>query len=643
MTQLTTIPAITVEIAFSSTNILATSQTWTNVTAYVREARTAGGRQHYLDRVEASRLTLNVDNRTGFFTTSYAIRARLPIRVTAVWSLTTYTIFYGIIDNVDTKMADAMNTDLTIQASDFLKMLSLKYLNNTTLWPSTMTYATSLYRCDNTSTMLDTIGSNSVGILGVASLTDGITAYDTNASLDLTNGTGTNTATAYAYGADGDDLSIDFWVRNPQPNTTLMGARIGNGSLFNDASVVVDPSGRISVSTYLVTQPGLSVTDGEWHHIGIVAIAGSAFTIIVDGIVTTGTALGTNYGLYVPALTVGFPFDFDGLLDEVVVSDFLSTPSGQSLASATTAIQARYTVGSYLRKSKNSADQVDQVLKVAGWNGLDKYNGHTFAPNTYGTQQVTGETTTVTGSTALDLILNVCDTEVGIFFQADDGTLNMQGRDYVYQPVVSGGTLDSTFILTNYDASTATVPVANQTFYTAPDLQYVRDDADIWTTVKVTPATGDVEQWTASSINRQLYGESTLTKSTLNVSADATQQTANYLGLIYQSPLPRVTQAILEGETQNGAQFPFMLGANIQDRVTFKLLEPYASSPSSSTMIIESLNHEFAADPGLWHTSFTLDPYAVQPKDPTSLVHSAVTFLVFDNTNLGVFNTDATL
>ena len=639
MTQLTTIPVITVEIAFSPTNILATSQTWTDVTAYVREARTAGGRQHYLDRVEASRLTLNVDNRTGFFTTPpHAIRARLPIRVTAVWSLTTYTIFYGIIDNVDTKMADAMNTDLTIQASDFLKMLSLKYLNNTTLWPSTMTYATSLYRCDNASTMLDTIGSNSVGILGVASLADGITAYDTNASLDLTNGTGTNTATAYAHGADGDDLSIDFWVRNPQPNTTLMGARIGNGSLFNDASVVVDPSGRIAVSTYLVTQPGLSVTDGEWHHIGIVAIAGSALTIIVDGIVTTGTALGTGYGLWVPALTVGFPFAFDGLLDEVVVSDFGPSPSGRSLASATDAIQTRYTVGSYLRKSKNSADQVDQVLKVAGWNGLDKYNGHFFAPNTYGTQQVTGETTTVTGSTALDLILNVCDTEVGIFFQADDGTLNMQGRDYVYQPVISGGTLDSTFILTNYDANVPIFTVANQTFYTAPDLQYVRDDADIWTTVKVTPATGDVKQWTASSANRQLYGESTLTKSTLNASADATQQTANYLGLIYQSPLPRVTQAILEGETQNGAQFPFMLGANIQDRVTFKLREPYASSPSSSTMIIESLNHEFAADPGLWHTSFTLDPYAVQPKNP-----SAVTFLVFDNTNLGVFDTDATL
>jgi hypothetical protein len=636
MTQLTTIPVITVEIAFSPTNILDLSQTWTDVTAYVREARTAGGRQHYLDRIEASRLTLSVDNRTGFFTTSNAIRARLPIRVTAVWSSTSYTIFRGIIDNVDTKMSDALNTDLTIQASDFLKMLSLKYLNNLTLWPSTMLYATSLYRCDNASTMVDTIGSNSVGILGVASLADGITAYDTNASLDLTNGTGTNTATAYAYGADGDDLSIDFWVRNPQPNTTLMGARLGNGTLFNDASVVVDPSGRIAVSTYLVTQPGLSVTDGEWHHIGIVAIAGSALTIIVDGTVTTGTTLATGYGLWVPALTVGFPFAFDGLLDEVVVSDFGSSPSGRTLASATTAIQARYTVGSYLRKSKNSADQVDQVLKVAGWAGLDKYNGHTFTSNTYGTQQVTGETTTVTGSTALNLILNICETEVGIFFQADDGTLNMQGRDYVYQPVASGGTLDSTFILTNYDTS-----ASNQTFYTAPDLQYVRDDADIWTTVKVTPATGDVKQWTASSTNRQLYGESTLTKSTLNDSADATQQTANYLGLIYQSPLPRVSQAILEGETQNGAQFPFMLGANIQDRVTFVLREPCALSSSYSTMIIESLNHEFSADPGLWHTSFTLDPYAVQPKNPAS--SSAVTFLVFDNTNLGIFNTDATL
>ena len=67
MTQLASLPTLSVQIAFNPTNLQTTTQTWTDVTAYVRDFSTNSGRQHFLDRIEASTLRMTVDNRNGFF------------------------------------------------------------------------------------------------------------------------------------------------------------------------------------------------------------------------------------------------------------------------------------------------------------------------------------------------------------------------------------------------------------------------------------------------------------------------------------------------------------------------------------------------------------------------------------------------
>ena len=63
------LPILSVQIAFNPTNIqgLPSTQTWTDVTSYVRDFQSKIGRQHYLDRVEAGTISLNVSNRNGFF------------------------------------------------------------------------------------------------------------------------------------------------------------------------------------------------------------------------------------------------------------------------------------------------------------------------------------------------------------------------------------------------------------------------------------------------------------------------------------------------------------------------------------------------------------------------------------------------
>jgi len=140
MTQLSALPVLSVQIAFNPTNIQSTTQTWTDVTAYVRDFQTKAGKQHYLDRVQASTVSMTLNNRNGYFLngttngTGSVISVRLPIKITATYSSTTYPVFYGLIDSIEEKIGDALNTDLVIQASDFIKYLSLTTLADLNFW-----------------------------------------------------------------------------------------------------------------------------------------------------------------------------------------------------------------------------------------------------------------------------------------------------------------------------------------------------------------------------------------------------------------------------------------------------------------------------------------------------------------------------
>ena len=174
MTQIASLPAVKVEVAFTPTDLLSLTQTWTDISLYVRDFGTHGGRQHYLDRIEASTLSMTLDNRTGFFMngsvngTGAIIGTRLPIRVTATWASVPYTIFWGVIDTIDTSLQDALNSDLYLSASDSLKYLSLRYLYNTALYAdlATVSSSSSWYNTANRNSYVDNIDSQTGAIVG---------------------------------------------------------------------------------------------------------------------------------------------------------------------------------------------------------------------------------------------------------------------------------------------------------------------------------------------------------------------------------------------------------------------------------------------------------------------------------------------
>jgi hypothetical protein len=54
---------------------------------------------------------------------------------------------------------------------------------------------------------------------------------------------------------------------------------------------------------------------------------------------------------------------------------------------------------------------------------------------------------------------------------------------------------------------------------------------------------------------------------------------------------------------------------------------------------VESLNHEFAAEPGFWHTTFTLDPYPIRFSTQSSPTY----FLIADDATYGKSDLDVAL
>jgi len=829
---LASLPTLSVQIAFNPTNIQSLTQTWTDVTPYVRDFTTKLGRQHFLDRVEAGTLNMTVNERTGFFLngsvngTGYVIQPRLPIKVMATWSGTTYPVFYGLIDSIDEKITDQLNVDLTINATDLVKFLSLRYMDSTNFWSqyATSASATNWFRCDLTAQATVTsavtpsvtygsgytdytsvnnfVAGQSVYVNGLTTYTGSTqnsystapvtysngamftlqtansagtaggqgTATQTNTSDQIAsggqayyvNGIGFNPNGAMVYSSNGSiDLAngsnapvgfmqisdvptgfgvyngaLDFWILGQGIAGQLITNVLGHGSSDSDVELWVSPNGYLEAilvgdstgtisaasasgtqftftgsftpsqynttngyvkitgltaayngewkivsvnSTTMVVQSNttsasisgrtgtahgivrsnITVNDGYWHHIGLCNNSSGVLCIYADGTLTpittssisysgwTTTFSGTDYALYIGAYN-GFYFGGGGtptlaaLIDEVIISN---TTYNSTLY---TELLNRYKAGTLLTQgfpvTSNqvlSGDRIAEILCIAGFGtisgGQVVLNSNTYFINDSATAWVNGASgngfiavepwywdSPVTGSTALDLILQICDTDIGSFYQEPNGTFSYYNQLYYGTWNWALNATSGTWSPNSYTPTgdhVWTDDTSSTYHYYGPSLQVVRDDVDVWTTVKVSPQSG-TQQIYENTANESRWGYSTLTKSsTVHTTLNLALSTANFLGNLFKTPLPRVGNVELRSETNNGQNMTALLNTEFGDVVTFKRNSPNSSTTGSypdqqglisTNMVVESISHDFQADPGTWHTSFILDPYPIR-------------------------------
>ena len=235
----------------------------------------------------------------------------------------------------------------------------------------------------------------------------------------------------------------------------------------------------------------------------------------------------------------------------------------------------------------------------------------------------------VTTSTALDLINQVTDTDVGAFFQNPNGIFEFDDQAYLYR-AANNTPPSGADVWSDTNASGAT------TFYEASTFQVLRDDADVWTTVSITAQNGTIQTY-ENTAAEPIYGYSTLTKSSaISVTNEQANQEAIYLGNLYQSPLARIGNVELSSKMSNGGNLFEMFTHYLNDQILIQRTPNGASAAGSinSTMVIESISHNFQADPGDWQTSFTLDPYPKRFQNQSTPAY----FMLFDDPTYGAFD-----
>jgi len=731
---LASLPVISVGVAFSPTNIQAapSSQTFTDVTQYVRDFTTKMGTQHMLDRIEAGTIQFTLDNRSGYFSqTGTVLNTRLPVIVTATWSGTTYPIFYGLTEAVTERITDALNVDLDVTATDLMKMLSLRYLQVPNFWATyanvsstaawyrlgitkvatvtgasnpgtgTVTYqavnnfnvgdivtvtglsiptGTSYPSLNVVNGTVSVVGpKNSAGYAqyfeiggftsvtaysagsGTAVLNDlydsknnvnytsnltgsiafpnyGALIYDMNTCIDLTDGTNTASGAvtipmgSLSYGSASTN-GLDFWVlgQGMQGSQIVsIGASVGGNAIT--FFLTVNSEGQLNAGytpyggsfTPVVPSNPHTVADGFWHHVGLVLVGTTMyyyvdgdFQVLYFGVDAASVFDGGNIG--------------NGLAGEYELAAYIDEAVALNSSANQTDVLNRYKAGSLLQiGGLSTADMIAEVLCLAGFGYVA--SGAVVVPNYYVSPQLgtvnawspgTASTaytepyywdTPVTSSTALDLIMQIADTEVGRFYQRPDGSWRFNTQTY-YGTWTWTGTSGSWS--TTYATPTGNYVWADDNSgvpYYGPSTQVIRDDADLWTSVRVDPQAGASQVYENTSAEPQ-YGNSTLTKSaTINSSLNAALSEATYLGYLYRSPLPRVGAVEMRSETSNGYYNAVLLGTNFGDVVQFKRNPPGSNSGGQVNlpMIVESIAHDFAAEPGYLHTTFVLDPYPVR-------------------------------
>jgi hypothetical protein len=494
-------------------------------------------------------------------------------------------------------------------------------------------------------------GSNGQFVGQVSFPEHGVIIYDTDGCADL-SGTSNVAGAALQIISPSNCEGIELWIlgQQVQGNQVLNVTSGGNAIqlLINQAGVLTcNVNGTLTATATIVN-------DGYWHHVGVICNSSSVPELYCDGVFyslglsSTQLAAGSVYvGENASAVA-----SYNGQVDEIIVS------GNASVSTLATEVQQRYRAGTLLQlgfpvttSKVLSGDRIAEVLTLAGMGTItggsisaqatvSTSTGSSYLPNTLlisnSYQNPVGYSagssgngfaatepyywdSPVTQSSALDLIQQITDTDIGSFFQWPDGSLHFFTQNYYGTWSFTANTPPAS-PTTSWTPRTFTSPGVTLSddnsgyAYDPTSLEVVLDDADLWTTVRITPQAG-VDQIYENTSAEGRYGFSTLTKSsTVSSSLNDALSSAYFLGYIFRSPLPRVNAVTLLSETGNGTNVTTQLSLNFGDVITFKRTPPNASGSGiiNLSVAIESITHEFNAEPGYFHTTLMLDPYPVR-------------------------------
>jgi len=588
---------LTVEAAFGDAPLTATaSNTWTDITAYVRGVGWRRGRSHSLDSVQPGVCTITLDNSGRRFDPLYSagayygdLKPNVKVRVSLVYSGTTYRMFTGYVNGWPQEYASGnKDAECTITCVDAFKLLGMHDMDESmfTSWVASLnpTHWWRLNESDNATTVTD---HGTVALPAMVAKTPDFSSD----SLDVGS---SSTATSFR-GLTGmapeclvipDSLegwtSLSLLFRIPADMPSTWGSIGGYAWSCADLSVWLN-AGVTSTTIYVFdwteskqAYTTTSIPHNRMHHVVVKRNSGTYPSIYVDGaLMTTGTAAaGNTFGddrtwiggqddsvdgrQFLGARlqhVATFSTDITGRADELYLAASGETASGGGGGSGAT--PGYDAVGT----------RVGEVLDIVGWPSADR-------DVDTGTTNIT--TASPRSATAVSYLQTLEATEQGLLFVAGDGDITFIDREAL-NTAARHTTSQTTF---SDDGSNAR--------YFDASLSFEYDDDQLRNEVVVS-GDGIETQRATDATSATTYGKRSESITTFIPDHRVARSLAEYRVLVRKDPVTRPSAFTVKPERDHAGIYPVLLDLEIGDRITVERTPQGVGSQVAIQCLLDSM------------------------------------------------------
>lgn len=588
-------PYVAVEAAFSTTPASA-SPVWVDITPDFRHGSTNRGRQRELDRYQASRFDLVLNNRLRSYDPEYSsgpwganIRPMKRARVRATWAGVTYPIIDGYTDKWDQDFQPPREATSTLRATDGFKVLAKKTLPSSA-WVAEITADSPIFwwrlnEPAGSTSVVDLINRTAAATTGSPTLgTAGLVTHDSDTAMTAANSGG-------SVSRDGAVTATTSVLISTYPMTLSAVVKPTGGMNAGDILTLDDGAGTLvaflqadpfsgsavfqvyTTTTFATATGAVNIYDGNPHLVTGVWAADGTIQVYVDGVATGAATNLTGTIRSATRLTIGGSPSISGMvgiLDEAMI--FTTAVSATRLAAWSSARATPW-------NGDSPGTRINRVLDLALW------------PST---QRIIDTGSSVLqaadlGQSALDHGQKASDSDFGELFMSRGGSVRFAGRTaLINRPIAA----------TFGDGGGSELPYAS--------ISYDNGDQLIRNPVTVSRNNGVAKTSTdATGVTSYLNHQYTIDGLYHN-DDQLSQDAADFFVSEYKDPKTRVITLVVKPQRDPTRLWPVVLGAELGDVFTVIRRPQAIGSAISQNCEIQGIKHDIR--PGEWTVTFTLSP-----------------------------------
>lgn len=585
-------------IEFSPTTNPAQTPVWVDITRDVRTVDISRGKQRQLDRYEAGRATIVLDNRDRAYdptytgspfwtgTASNVVPMRM-FRIRAQYGDATYYRFVGFATAIQQRY-DQSNRDATcvVELEDAFKVFNLTdpsspfagYLQTTrpSLWFRMSEKGTGTTMADSSG-----FGRSGTWVNGPTYGVTGLIGGDANTAVTLARASSQyGVCTSFPYPTS--QLGFSVWFKSTSANDQTIVSLGRKDSGITRFAIQLMSTGALRFIVHLpeygvhavYTTAETTYLDGNAHHVfgatEISSVEINRWSIGIDGtlreystanltFVAESTYPSTPGSLFIGQLGNNGTF-FDGTLDEFTA--YVDTSF--TLANLRARLLGIYTTATTRNNGQPTGTHITGVLDACEWPAEDRR---------LDTGNSTLQADDYSSGTALELLQQMAQTEQGALFMSQDGRVTFKQRR---------STIGTAPAATFTDDPTSGVRFSQLT------LAY--DDQLLYNSVTAARRNGgEITVADQSSIDRYLVR--TYTQSDLLYDTDAqTQDFAQWIVNRFGEPSLRVEQMTVLPERAPATLYPAALDLELGDLVTINRTPQGVGSAISRNVLVVAIS-----------------------------------------------------